>query len=638
MSRSKPRKSAKGPIGQTPNPSVLKICVIGAGSSGLVTVKELREAGHQVVCYEKKSEIGGVFAHSATKHTNGSNPYIKPDLTSSNYSMAFSSFPPSEASKQYWTPLQYGRYLERFAKAYGLLDFIQFETDVLRVRQRDGMWEIQVQVQGAIRSELYDAVAVCVGRYASYKIPAVPGLEQYTGTALHSSKLTELGDFRGKRVVCVGLGESGADICHQLSYVAAQISVIVNRPPHVTHRNLLPHTGREDTHDAIFSPFLGALESRRYDEHHVQVLMQHQARFLLGKMIPTIVDLEARLVREWELMRGGFPGGALTNSDGFLKDLISGRTGINLFGVESISDHYITCGDGAIIPCDAIIFCTGYADLFPFFCDDPRITEAQRNPRQLFKHMIHAEIGSTLSFIGFARPIAGGIPMVAELQARYFAMLCSNKRRVCTTELVATIESDARKEDAYFYVQRNMPSLIVQADYRKWMAKEIGCWPTVTFWMRHPRLWRKYYFTATNAFLFRLVGPGRMVEQASDILMRQTPPMGFAGTLIVLILIVWLRVHVMLDKVFSHSLSLKIEREGRAIQPLTTFLSAHLFKKRFDESSIVRLCCDSDLQWQNLKYKIASHYKLNAKRLQNHLTVRELRVLIVESCTENVPT
>ena len=40
----------------------MKICVIGAGLSGLVTIKELKEAGQDVVCYEQTAQTGGVFS------------------------------------------------------------------------------------------------------------------------------------------------------------------------------------------------------------------------------------------------------------------------------------------------------------------------------------------------------------------------------------------------------------------------------------------------------------------------------------------------------------------------------------------------------------------------------------------------
>ena len=35
------------------------VCVVGAGPSGLVAIKEHRAVGHEVVCYERSGKIGG---------------------------------------------------------------------------------------------------------------------------------------------------------------------------------------------------------------------------------------------------------------------------------------------------------------------------------------------------------------------------------------------------------------------------------------------------------------------------------------------------------------------------------------------------------------------------------------------------
>ena len=38
-----------------------RVAVIGAGPSGLVTIKELLEEGHAPTCFEKAEGLGGVF-------------------------------------------------------------------------------------------------------------------------------------------------------------------------------------------------------------------------------------------------------------------------------------------------------------------------------------------------------------------------------------------------------------------------------------------------------------------------------------------------------------------------------------------------------------------------------------------------
>ena len=47
------------------------VCVIGAGASGLTAVKNLREQGFAVDCYERETSVGGAWTWSATRSISG---------------------------------------------------------------------------------------------------------------------------------------------------------------------------------------------------------------------------------------------------------------------------------------------------------------------------------------------------------------------------------------------------------------------------------------------------------------------------------------------------------------------------------------------------------------------------------------
>jgi dimethylaniline monooxygenase (N-oxide forming) len=61
--------------------AVQTIAVIGAGASGLVAIKHLREAGYDVTCFEQDSTIAGTFQNKA---------YDDSCLVSSKYITPFS--------------------------------------------------------------------------------------------------------------------------------------------------------------------------------------------------------------------------------------------------------------------------------------------------------------------------------------------------------------------------------------------------------------------------------------------------------------------------------------------------------------------------------------------------------------------
>jgi len=91
----------------------LRVCVVGAGVSGLTALKEVLEEGHSAVCLERESVPGGVFTTGVS--------YEPLQLTVSQYFMAYSSFPPPlEEERRQWFRQEYVAYLERFRQRFGL--------------------------------------------------------------------------------------------------------------------------------------------------------------------------------------------------------------------------------------------------------------------------------------------------------------------------------------------------------------------------------------------------------------------------------------------------------------------------------------------------------------------------------------
>jgi len=52
------------------SPASKRVAVVGAGPSGLTTVKALLEEGHRPTCFEKASSLGGVFRFGETEMTS----------------------------------------------------------------------------------------------------------------------------------------------------------------------------------------------------------------------------------------------------------------------------------------------------------------------------------------------------------------------------------------------------------------------------------------------------------------------------------------------------------------------------------------------------------------------------------------
>ena len=102
------------------------VVVVGAGPCGLVSAKEMLEAGHEVVCLEKSHVIGGVFS------TLKESAYDDLFLTVTNVFMAYSDFPCEETYVKYSRKEEYAAYLHKYADAFGLKKVIKFGQTVSR--------------------------------------------------------------------------------------------------------------------------------------------------------------------------------------------------------------------------------------------------------------------------------------------------------------------------------------------------------------------------------------------------------------------------------------------------------------------------------------------------------------------------
>ena len=105
------------------------VCVIGAGAAGLTAIKNLREYGFGVDCYERETGVGGAWNW---RHDR-SPVYASTHLISSKPFTQFPDFPMPDSWPDYPHHSQVLAYLERYADHFGLREHIWFGTEVTKV-------------------------------------------------------------------------------------------------------------------------------------------------------------------------------------------------------------------------------------------------------------------------------------------------------------------------------------------------------------------------------------------------------------------------------------------------------------------------------------------------------------------------
>ncbi|WP_163830663.1 flavin-containing monooxygenase [Spartinivicinus ruber] len=476
------------------------VCVIGAGISGLCTLKELLEQNHNVTCYEAAHTIGGAFKTAC----EGGKAYRTMQLTISNYFMAYSSFPPRIVENRcYWSAQEYINYLNEYTCYFKLTEHIKFNHQVININTETELPTITVQNDsGVMETRVFDYVVICSGANASEYIPEFNGQENYTGQIIHSSMFDQY-NYQGKRVLCIGLGETGSDVCHLIAQQTDSCTVAVRNLPSVVRRYAHNHTN-----DALTTKILGAAGKAGVDW-----FMKYQAAIKLkfSKKYSKKERCYFKLIKD---QKGGFSDRFLTKNDVFIEDIVSGKLTMKQSEIINIDGNVVTFCDGTTDCFDFIVCNTGYKNNFSFIDCNHLLS----NVRDLFKHMLHPQLQTKLALIGWARPTQGGVPVMSEMQARYLALLLAGKKPwLMLQQLNSRIEQDRLYEESFFKKNILLKSLVDYHQYMREMAGLIGCQPNHQL-LKRPGLLLKYWYGSHLSYFYRLQGPGAQPEKMKAII------------------------------------------------------------------------------------------------------------------------
>ena len=196
------------------------ICVVGAGASGLASIKNLREHGFAVDCYERETSVGGAWNW---RHDR-SPVYASTHLISSRPLTEFPDFPMPDTWPDYPHHSQVLSYLERYAEHFGLGEHIWFGTEVVSaVPVGDGRWDVTTQSTGGGSSRVQRYAGIVIANGHNWA-PAGPGIEgEFRGRVVHSSAYKDPATLRNRKVLVIGGGNSGCDIAVEAAQHATTV-------------------------------------------------------------------------------------------------------------------------------------------------------------------------------------------------------------------------------------------------------------------------------------------------------------------------------------------------------------------------------------------------------------------------------
>lgn len=194
-----------------------KIAVIGAGSSGLTSIKCCLEEGLTPVCFEMSDDIGGLWRYREetpdSEDRLNASVYKSCSINTSKEMMAFSDFPIPVNFPPFMPHNKVLEYFRMYASHFNLLRHIRFNTKVLNVAQTSdhsstGRWTVTSTCfdnkEEKVVTEEFDGVMVCSGHHRYPHKPAFEGMSRFKGKVMHSSEYKNQTAFTDKKVLVIG--------------------------------------------------------------------------------------------------------------------------------------------------------------------------------------------------------------------------------------------------------------------------------------------------------------------------------------------------------------------------------------------------------------------------------------------------
>ena len=198
--------------------------VVGAGLSGLMVALRLKQAGVDFTIIDKDADVGGTWWENTY-------PDCRIDVHSHIYTYSFFAEDwPSYFSRQHVIQ----GYLRRFAEENGLIEHIEFNTEVVRADWNDTekVWKVTVRDTNGVESVRDSNVFVsAVGQLNRPSVPDLEGMDEFQGPAFHSANWDHDVDFTGKRVVIVGTGASALQFGPAIARIAEHVTIFQRTAP-----------------------------------------------------------------------------------------------------------------------------------------------------------------------------------------------------------------------------------------------------------------------------------------------------------------------------------------------------------------------------------------------------------------------
>ena len=200
-----------------------KVLIVGAGPGGLAVAAALGSEGVPATIVERATSVGSSWRGH----------YDRLHLHTARFLSGLPGMPIPRQAGSWVSRDDFVAYLEAYTVRHAL--DVQTGTEARRLDRMDGGWRVATSAGEVDATH----VVVATGYNRVPLLPEWPGREAFAGTLLHSSRYRSGTAYRGKDVLVVGAGNSGAEIAVDLvEKGAARVRLSIRRPANVVLRTV----------------------------------------------------------------------------------------------------------------------------------------------------------------------------------------------------------------------------------------------------------------------------------------------------------------------------------------------------------------------------------------------------------------
>jgi thioredoxin reductase len=194
-----------------------QVLVIGGGHSGLSIAARLKQLQVDTLIVDREARIGDNWRrryHALTLHNQVQVNHLP-----------YMLFPPNWPT--YIPKDKLANWFEAYVESMELNFWTGTEFEGGTYDEKQERWTVTLRRADGSKRRMHPRhLVMATGVSGIPNLPDIPSLKNFTGTVLHSSRYTDGEDWRDKRAMVIGTGNSGHDIAQDLHSSGAEVTLV----------------------------------------------------------------------------------------------------------------------------------------------------------------------------------------------------------------------------------------------------------------------------------------------------------------------------------------------------------------------------------------------------------------------------